>query len=99
MRETRPTATSLTRTADCGTRSTTLANCAVTVYGWLPRLAPPGSGRLEIPVNPPLLQPGPPIAGAAATAAVRMAAGFLIPPSPSFPRNGAARPVHGPDGR
>jgi hypothetical protein len=33
MLDTRPTATSLTRTADCGTRSTTLLNCAVTVYG------------------------------------------------------------------
>ena len=32
-------------TAACGTRSSTSANCAVTVYGWSPRSAPPGSGR------------------------------------------------------
>ena len=38
-----PTATSLTLTADCGTRSSTSANSMVTVYGWSPRSAPPGS--------------------------------------------------------
>src|SRR6516225_4977519 len=57
MLHTRPTATSLTFTADCGTRSLTLVNSAVTWYGWLPRLAPPGSGMLYIPLNPPELHP------------------------------------------
>ena len=43
---TRPTATLFTLTLDCGTRSSTSVNTAVTLYGWLPRLAPPGSGTL-----------------------------------------------------
>ena len=41
---TRPTATSLTLTLDCGTRSSTSVNSAVTWYGWSPTSAPPGSG-------------------------------------------------------
>src|SRR5882762_4243343 len=47
-----PTATSFTFTDDWGTRSSTFRNSTVTVYGWLPRLAPPGSGALYRPLNP-----------------------------------------------
>ena len=48
---TRPTATSLTFTAACGTRLSTSAKSAVMSYGWLPRSAPPGSGSWSIPEN------------------------------------------------
>lgn len=40
-----PTATSLTLTPDCGTRSSTFGKLALTVNGWSPSEAPPGSGR------------------------------------------------------
>ncbi|CAM5713051.1 hypothetical protein SGLAM104S_00228 [Streptomyces glaucescens] len=49
MPVTRPTATSLTFTAACGTRLRTSRSSAVTVYGWSPRSAPPGSGRSWMP--------------------------------------------------
>ncbi len=50
IRVTRPTGTSLTSTEACGTRLRTSLKSAVTVYGWLPRAAPPGSGMSCIAV-------------------------------------------------
>lgn len=48
---TRPMATSLTFTEDCGARLGTSPNSAVISYGWSPRSAPPGSGTWSMPVN------------------------------------------------
>ena len=47
-----PTVTSLTFTADCGTRSSTSEKSTSTWYGWLPRSAPPGSGAEYRPWKP-----------------------------------------------